>query len=334
MVKGLQRLAQVMFPLLGVALLLVVLARSDLDAVWAGITLVGWLGIAIVLAIHALSFLGDSALWLLAYPELPFSARWCRRFYEVRLIGEAYNNATPFASMGGEPLKAKLMKDRYDIPYTASAIAFLVAKTANLAALCAFLLVGFAAMLLDPRFTTPYKGFAAAGLAAFAVATIVVIVLQRSGIGARLQQRLARRHSSGRLQKLLARIVDFESQLGEFYAVHHARFHLTVVLALGTWIAGLFEVWVVLATIGHPISLVDAWIVEAVAQLIRVAVFFIPSGLGVVDASFVLVVGLLTGNSSYGVVVAIARRFRDLVWLGAGMALPLIRARFKEQSVP
>ena len=332
MSRGLQRLAQVMFPLLGLALLVVVLACSDLDAVWAGITMVGWLGIAIVLVIHAISFLGDSALWLLSYPELPFSVRWCRRFYEVRLTGEAYNNATPFASMGGEPLKAKLMKDRYDIPYTASAIAFLVAKTANLAALCGFLMVGFAAMLFDPRFTPLYKGFAAAGLVAFAIATVVVIVLQRSGISARLQQVVARRSDGGRLQKLLVRIVDFESQLGDFYAVYRARFLVTVVLALGTWIAGLFEVWIVLAAIGHPISLLDAWIVEAVAQLIRVVVFFIPSGLGVMDASFVLVVGLLTGSSSYGVVVAIARRFRDLVWLGAGMVLPLIRAQIKQRS--
>jgi limonene-1,2-epoxide hydrolase len=71
--------------------------------------------------------------------------------------------------------------------------------------------------------------------------------------------------------------------------------------AYAIWIAGLLEIRVVLAAVGRPVSLLDAWVIEALAQLIRMSAFFIPSGLGVVDAAIVLVAGLLAGDTNYGV---------------------------------
>ena len=315
------------FPLLGVALLAAVLMRADLAAVGSGLLAVGLSGVVAVLVIHAISFLGDSVLWLLSYESLPCNRRWTSRLYAVRLFGEAYNNATPFASMGGEPVKAQVLKDRYGVAYTASGIAFFVAKTANLLALAAFLAVGFTTMLGDRRYPQASEWVATLGLVVFFSAVVVFFVLQRGSWTARVTRFLGSRTGHAALRRALESVAVFDTQLGNFYRAHQARFALICLLAFLTWVAGIGEVWVVLYALGHPISLLDAWVVEALAQLVRTAAFFIPAGLGVMDASFVTVLGWLTGSGSAGVVVAIVRRFRDLVWLAAGVAVGVWLAR-------
>ncbi|MBM4226380.1 MAG: flippase-like domain-containing protein [Gammaproteobacteria bacterium] len=253
----------------------------------------------------------------------PAALRHNAEFYLIRLIGEAYNNALPLASVGGEPIKAKLLRDHLGIDYTQSGVAFLVAKTANLIALVIFLAAGFAFMLADPRFSTAYRTVAGLGLAFFAVSILLMAVVQQARTAPLFERLTARRAEHPRVAKALAGLAQFDDQLAACYRGAPRRFVGIVLLALVTWLAGIVEIWIILAAADNPVTLQEAWVVEAAVQLVRTAAFFIPSGLGVVDGSFVLVVGIVTGSQSLGVLVAVVRRARDLLWIAAGFVAGL-----------
>lgn len=316
---------RLVLPLAGLAVFVMVLRQVDLAVLGRDLATVGGRGFLAVLAVHALSFLCDSLLWQASFERVPPPAATWWTFYRIRLVGEAYNNALPLASVGGEPIKAKLLKDAFDIDYTATGAAFLIAKTANLIALVVFLAVGFWIMLEDPRFPPAYRTTAGLGLAAFALGCGALWAAQQGRLARWVHRALHGRGETPRVLRALDALTRFDAQLAAVYRRAPRRFFVILLLAFATWVAGVFEIQIILAAVGTPVGVGEAWMVEAAAQLVRAAAFFIPAGLGVVDGSFVLMVGIVTGSPALGVLVAVVRRARDLVWIGLGVFAGLQR---------
>ncbi len=84
---------------------------------------------------------------------------------------------------------------------------------------------------------------------------------------------------------------------------------------------GVFETYYALTFLGADVTIRDAWIIEAMAQMMRMGSFFIPASIGVQDGAFVLMCTAITGSPSLGVAVALVRRFREIIWVGAGFGL-------------
>jgi len=94
-----------------------------------------------------------------------------------------------------------------------------------------------------------------------------------------------------------------------------------VLLALVNWLLGVVEIYAIAAFLGHPMTLADAWIVEALVQLVRAGAFVIPAGIGAQEGVFLLVFAAMTGSADLGVAVALVRRCREVVWLLWGTLL-------------
>jgi hypothetical protein len=62
------------------------------------------------------------------------------------MVGEAFNYTIPAGGMGGEPVKAVLLKRYFDIDYDDTIASLVMVKTINLIALIGFLSIGFALM--------------------------------------------------------------------------------------------------------------------------------------------------------------------------------------------
>ncbi|MEX2648850.1 MAG: lysylphosphatidylglycerol synthase domain-containing protein [Alphaproteobacteria bacterium] len=134
---------------------------------------------------------------------------------------------------------------------------------------------------------------------------------------------LARRRFGRGASRLIGHLGVVELRFRVFYAEHRGRFLAAVALSIVQWIVGALEVWLILALIGRPVSLPEAWLVESVAQVVRAAGFLIPSGLGAQEGALLLVVRLLTGSDGAGLALALVRRLRELVWIVAGLLLAL-----------
>lgn len=170
-------------------------------------------------------------------------------------------------------------------------------------------------MLGDPRFADGYRLSAGLGRGVFA-AGCWFVWLARQGRLARMLNALTPTSLRGspRLARFVGTVEDCDAALVAGYRASPRRMPTLLVLAFLTCVAGVFEIQIILAAAGHPVAFADAWMIEAAAQPVRAAAFFVPSGLGVVDGSFVLV----TGSTPLGFLVAVVRRACDLVWIGLG----------------
>jgi len=316
---------------LGLGLLALIAADADPAAVWARVVAFGPAGVAAILAFYLLEFLLDTAAWQLTIERAPLRARWLARLFRVRMVGEAVNAVTPLAGMGGEPLKALLLSRHHGLGLGDSTPSLIVSRTVDLLGLVLFLIPAVVLIGREPRLAGPYQGAAGAGLAAFLLAALAFLVLQRLGLAAALGRRLARLSrapaSSARarlgawLDERLHHLEAFDARVAGFYVERPGRFLAALALGLGNWLVGAAGTWVALALLGHPVSLAEAWIIEALTQLARAATFFVPANAGTQDGALVVVVEALTGSPELGLALALVRRFRELLWIAAGLAI-------------
>lgn len=306
--------------LIGLALLGYVLSQTDLAAVWAYTRQIGW-GMAAVLAIFFVAFVVDSLSWQLTFLTLDFGGSWGYRLWKVRMVGEAFNMATPLASMGGEPVKAVLLKKHYGIGYRQAVASLVLARTTNVIALVAFVAGGFLLMLDSPRLSASYKTSAGLGLVAFAVSIVLFFLIQRLKISSITGRWILRARLSARIEALLHHVHDMEERLNHFYTARRGRFAAALGLALVNWLVGAAELYATLWFLGNPVTVTEAWIIEAVAQLVRTATFFIPASIGAQEGAFLVICGVITGEPALGLAVALVRRCREIVWILWGLAL-------------
>lgn len=317
----LSKFSQPIFLALGLGLLAVVLLEADPVELWETVLQVGWWGMAFVLILYTVEFLLDVVGWQVAFESIPFTARWAGRLYLVRMIGEAINNATPTASLGGEPVKAWLLRSHYGIGYRESSATIILAKTTNMIGLILFLGVGFALLMGSPGLADAYKAIAGTGLVALSLGTILFFSAQRLRFSSLAGGRLSQTRLGQRLARLWEIVRDVDDHLVRFYTCHRARFTTALILALLNWVLGVVEIYFVMDWLGHPISFLDAWIIEAMAQLVRTGAFFIPAGIGVQEGTFLIFCTAITGNPTVGLAVSVVRRTRELLWILAGLAI-------------
>lgn len=312
---------KLIFLFVGIGLLVTILRQTDLDALWAQVRNVGWGGAAFVLGLYLFTFWTDVVSWQLTFQTVPLDGRWCRRLYLIRMVGEAFNNVTPTASVGGEPIKALLLKTHYRLPYRESGVSLVLAKTTNMLGLILFLAIGFCLMLAYPKLDGPYSVTAGLGLAALGGSTVILYLLQRYQVTSAASGVLSRTRFGRRLAHWLEVIEELDGQLLRFYTRDHLRFAGSLGLAFLNWTIGVLEIYVVMHLLGHPIDIHEAWILEAMVQLVRAAAFVIPAGIGAQEGVFLIVGAVVTGVPTAGLAFALVRRSRELVWISLGLAL-------------
>ena len=158
------------FLLIGLVLLGVVASKIELAQVIERVSQVGW-GITIILGLYLVAFVIDSFTWQMALTAVPLNLAWLYRIWKMRMVGEVFNSILPMASMGGEPVKAVLLKKYYGIGYREGTASLLIGKTINMLAPMIFLALGFVLMWASPVLPASYKIFAAVGLFAIGLGT-------------------------------------------------------------------------------------------------------------------------------------------------------------------
>jgi uncharacterized protein (TIRG00374 family) len=312
---------KLLFLMLGLGLLYLVLRDTEISLVWQRIGDVGFQGFAFVLVLHFVTFLTDVLAWQLTFQTLPLQTRWLYRLYLVRMAGEAFNNVTPFASLGGEPVKALLLKSHYGIDYHDSGASLVLTRTINLIGLAVFLMIGFAFLLPSERFGASFKAVAGTGLVALCVGITLFFLIQRFQITSLAGRWLGGTRLAGRIESAYLLIREIDDRFLRFYTQHRAQFTASLAVGFINWMLGVVEIYFVMGFLGHPVSLMDAWIIEAMAQLVRAGTFFIPANIGAQEGIFVVICSAITGNPAMGLAVAMIRRAREIVWIVGGLGL-------------
>lgn len=313
------RLWKILSLLIGFGLLYWIISGIDLGNVGERVLQVGVAGVAIIVSLYFLAFLGDSISWLLILTSLPVSAVWIRRTFVVRLVGEAFNNAVPAGGFAGEPVKAVILKARYGVSYTEASASIVMARTVNMIALIVFLIIGFVFMMASDDIDGGLKTTASAGLIFLSIGTLLMFAVQRYKVSSWLMARFSGRSWAEKAAGFIRVIEELDQRFVTFYTRHKGRLVAALILAFINWALGVAEIYVTFLLLGHEISWSDAWMIEALAQMIRSAVFFIPLGIGAQEGAFVLISTAITGVPGLGLACAAVRRIRELIWIVLGL---------------
>ena len=73
--------------------------------------------------------------------------------------------------------------------------------------------------------------------------------------------------------------------------------------------------------LGVPVSFSEAYIIESVAQMVRMGTFFIPMSIGAQEGALLLIVNTVTGSASAGLALGIIRRLREFIWIAFGFLI-------------
>ena len=319
--------------LLGITLLGLIIANTDIEEAAHLLVRMEW-GIAVVLLIYLATFLGDTAAWHITLRSVPMSGGWFYRLWLVRMIGEAFNNTLPAAGVGGEPIKAVLLKQQFDIAYDDGTASLFLAKTVTMISLVGFLAVGFFLMQGAEGVPAYFSTVAGIGLVGLGAAILAFFLIQRFAASSAAIGYLSRWSRLNRLTAAIRHVSQVEQKFEEFYARSPRRFVAALLVSFSVWVISIAEVYFALLFLGHPVSWSEAWIIEAGTQLVRTGTFFIPASLGTLDGALLLLCSAFTGSPTAGVAVVLARRSRDILWIATGFSLSLFLGRRSRSGAP
>ena len=276
-----------------------------------------------VLIFYPFIFAFDTMGWSYAFPKaLPKHVPFYNLYF-IRIIGETLNAVIPFsASLGGEPVKAELLKRKYDIPLAEGFASILIVHTTFWVSLNLFVIGGIIVTLKTLPLPPVLWNSVLVFLITLGVVAGVLMVGLHLGIFKQVHALGDKWKWWGSLsQDKSQRFLKLDTEIKEFYTAHPKRFFLSTFYNFLGWFIGSFEVYFIGRLLGMPIGLKEAWLFEALIQVLRIITFFIPSSVGAQEGGIVLILSQFGYSSTLGLTFALIRRMREIVWIGLGILL-------------
>jgi hypothetical protein len=303
--------------LFGAALFAITLRQTRLDEVVAGMQSVGW-GFLVVILLSGLRLLVRAWAWTLCTP--PAAGLRLRDTFPAFLTGDALGNLTPLGLFASEATKAVYVKHR--VPLGVAVSGLTIENLIYTMTVAVVIVSGTIALLHNFRVSHRLEVVflvSVGVMVAMLVAAAFIVGRQiklMTGILDWLHRRsLAPRALSGRLEKLRT----LEDTVYGFHRQDPGRLFSVVALEGLYHAAGVAEVFVTLAWITTPPTLLVAFILETANRLTNVVFKFVPMRLGVDEAGSALLTTVLGYTSATGATLALVRKVRMLVWTAVGV---------------
>lgn len=297
---------------LGLAVFIALLSWRGAGLIADTFVAAGW-GIVIVALFHIVPLVLDSAaLHVLRNGRAGFlhtlGARWA---------GEAVNSLMPAGQMGGPVVMARMLARQVGTLSQSGALVT-VATTQQVLAQALFAIIGVVLLSLRTGSRDLVMVLIAA-VALFALGGAVLYRLQRRGLFGRIGQIF----SATRLGKKYPAIARGAARLDHMVATVYGQARaVQACFALNFigWLVGTGEVWLAMYFIGHPVSLMDALLLESLGQAVRGAAFAIPGALGVQEGGFLLLAPFVGMTPEAALALSLCKRARELLLGLPGLA--------------
>jgi len=321
--------------LLGALTLSALIWHIGIDRIYGAVAQLGPAAMLAILLPSLLMYVLEAYGWRVTLgawaKDVPF---W--RLLAIRTAGEVVNMTTPTAYVGGEPLKAFLLK-RQGVPLVEGLASVVTAKTTMTIAQILFILagIGLGFWLLEAGGSagqTITAGLVSVGLLLFGVGAFVLV--QRHGMFSWILKIL--RFIGLRLQSLESReqkLLELDRTIAHFYSHRRSAFLLSTGLFLLGWLAEALEVFVMVLCLGQPITVLSAVAIGALSVFIKGGTFFIPGSLGAQDAGNLFLLTTFGYGDVTGITFALLRRFREFVWIALGLACLAIVTKGADRSL-
>jgi putative membrane protein len=294
--------------LVGLAVLILLMVRSDFAEMWRTLRSAGWS--LLWLAPYRLFFFLLYALgWRsLLRPYDPEQRAGLGFLFWVTMVREGIDRLLPVASVGGGIAGVRLVGWR-GISGAAGAATVAAEIVLTLAALYVF---------------TAFGLFLLSNLGASHETSRHVLIALLLSLPMPVGTGLLLRYGSvfGRIEAFLRPMVG-ESGLSDGAAAldrelraclsHGRSLVFAGLLQLIAFFSASFEIWFVLRLFGHPIDVTAAIMLESMTQAARHLAFVVPAGLGVQEGMFVLFGHVLGISAELALAVSMAKRLREVL---------------------
>lgn len=297
----------------GLAVIGYLLQQVGPASIWDAFRNLSWRLLIVLVFPAGCVLLLDTLAWRFTFKRPPRFAS----LFAVRMAGEAVNLGTPTASVGGEPVKAWLLRPA--VPLHEGLAAVIADKTTLVASQIVLLAVGLVAGLWLLPLANPLMMIMAGLLLLEIVCVGGFVIVQVCGAvrgGGRLMTRLglASLAQHGMLDGL-------DRALRSTYVERLPRllgsvfFHF-IAAALET-----LEIYLVLRFLKIPISPAAVLAIGAFGSAARFFSFMIPASLGALEGANVAIFAAFSVGGAVGLTCTFVRRLREIVWIAAGFAV-------------
>lgn len=326
--KRRRKLAAVLAWMIGLGVIVALIAHQDSGDLLNALAVAGW-WLPVFFVTYAGTLLLDSLGWraVISYARpISLAGLIIRRW-----VGASVNALLPVAQLGGEVVRARLLRRLGPAGHVAAA-SVIVDLTVGLLTQIIFALIGLLLLSLVLGLDDGLIKLGL-GLALFSGFVVVFVALQTQGIIAS-SVHLIGRFVKGNVWLQLADNADLlDRQIRSIYQQKNRLFACGCWRLLG-WLWPCLELWLIFWLLGHPISLTEAVILEAVAQVVRSAGFGIPGGLGVQEGGVMLAANLLAIPTGLALAAMLIRRIRELICGLVGLFVWLILEGSNDRNIP
>ena len=305
-------------PALGLLLLGYLVGKLGLGEIAHNLAVLKW-SFPVVLLLAFSWHITNSIAWSFAFPPGAFRPS-LRSLFMAKLAGEAVNQLTPLANLGGEPLKAYLLKSQ--APTSRGLASVVVNKTAQVITGLGFTALGLILVVvhwdLPQAIPLPVQIGLGTLLALAALILWLIYRTQRRMFSSLLGalRRVGLRFDF--IENRVTKAVRIDDNIGHFYREHKGRFGLVMAFHAAGWMLGACETYVILRALGDGIDFGVAFLVTALAVIINSLFFFMPSNIGVLEGGQVFLFITLGLDPAMGLALGIAKRMRKVIWILIG----------------
>lgn len=297
---------------IGTALFIALLSWQGFGAVVSTLATAGW-GLALVAAFHLIPLVVDARAIAVMFPRGTPGVS-TRGTLFARWVLESVNSLLPAGQIGGPVLMARYLSQK-GVPMPRAAAAVTVSTTMQALAQILFALGGIAVFSFgaNSAAATHLRTPALIATALLGACAFGFYLAQRRGLFGRGLRMVSKALGPRDWPSLATRADAIDAAVGELYGKRD-RVIATFWYSFGGWLLGTGEVWLALHFLGHPVSWIDALLLESVGQAIRGAAFMIPGSLGAQEGGYLLLAPLVGLPPDAALALSLAKRARELAF--------------------
>jgi putative membrane protein len=292
--------------LMGLALATGLIAYQGFAVVFTAVASAGF-GLLLVSVFHLVPLTVNARAW-----QILIASR-CRpslgRFIWATWLRESVNGLLPVARIGGEFVAVRFMV-RHGLRTAPVVASVIVDMTLCVASQFAYTILGLALLVR-------YTGDLAIAISIILGLLVVVpligifIVAQHFGLFT-LLARIINRLFGDRFAGLVGGASALDRSVRVIYR-RPRRLLACTLWQFTAWILASGEIWLALRFLGHPVSIADALLIDAITHAASTAAFVVPAAIGVQEGAFMVIGGLLGLSPELSLALALTRRARDLI---------------------
>jgi putative membrane protein len=312
--------------LLGLGLIGYLIFDVGFGAVFSAAVAIGWGGFALLVSLGlALLVLLGGAWHVLVDGLAPARVA---TFVWGRMVRDSAAEVLPFSQVGGFVIGARAVILK-GVPAPLAFASTIVDVTTEMMAQIAYVGLGITLLVLRaPRTeaTQSLAGVLILGLVVAAIAGVLFIVVQRSGL--KITEKLADRF----VPSTLAHAAAVASAIDAMYRAP-LRIALSFSLHLTGWIASAGLTWLTFERMGAHVDLAAVVAIDSLVYAARSAAFIVPNALGVQEAAYAVLAQMFGVGPELGIAASLLKRARDIA-IGAPVLLLWQAMEGKSALVP